>query len=376
MIRIVVKIGSSLVASLDSEIGLNLERINSLALDIAGAIKSGYQVVVVSSGAVAAGRKKLGLTRKDLNIMYKQAAAAIGQTGLINAYEQSFQEHGHRVAQILLTGNVIADRLRYVNARNTILTLLSLGVIPIINENDSVAVDEIKFGDNDNLAAIVSGLIDAHMLVILSDVDGLYSKNPNEDINARLITNIPKVDNKIKAIAGDSSNAVGTGGMFSKVLAAQRATGYGIPVVIMSGRKQGLLCRLLYGESIGSFFEPVKKRLSSRKRWIAHGINEKGIVVIDEGAAKAVTEQGKSLLPTGILAVRGQFKIGDSICCISLQGETVARGITNYSSEDLAKIKGEKSNRIESILGYKYSDEVIHRDNLVLDDLTLKSDFS
>ena len=369
MIRIVVKIGSSLVASLDSEFGLNLERINSLALDIAGAIKSGYQVVVVSSGAVAAGRKKLGLTRKDLNIMYKQAAAAIGQTGLINAYEQSFQEHGHRVAQILLTGNVIADRLRYVNARNTILTLLSLGVIPIINENDSVAVDEIKFGDNDNLAAIVSGLIDAHMLVILSDVDGLYSKNPNEDINARLITNIPKVDNKIKAIAGDSSNAVGTGGMFSKVLAAQRATGYGIPVVIMSGRKQGLLCRLLGGESIGSFFEPVKKRLCSRKRWIAHGINEKGIVVIDEGAAKAVTEQGKSLLPTGILAVRGQFKIGDSICCISLQGETVARGITNYSSEDLAKIKGEKSNRIESILGYKYSDEVIHRDNLVLDDL-------
>ena len=199
MIRIVVKIGSSLVASLDSEIGLNLERINSLALDIAGAIKSGYQVVVVSSGAVAAGRKKLGLTRKDLNIMYKQAAAAIGQTGLINAYEQSFQKHGHRVAQILLTGDVIADRLRYINAKNTILTLLSLGVIPIINENDSVAVDEIKFGDNDNLAAIVSGLIDAHMLVILSDVDGLYSKNPNEDISARLIANIPKVDNKIKA---------------------------------------------------------------------------------------------------------------------------------------------------------------------------------
>lgn len=367
MKRIVVKIGSNLVASLDSETGLNLERINSLALDIAEAIKTGYQVVVVSSGAVAAGRKKLGLNKKVLDIMYKQAAAAIGQTGLINAYEKSFQKHGHRVAQILLTGDVLAERLRYINARNTILTLLHLGVVPIINENDSVAVDEIKFGDNDNLAAIVSGLIDAHMLVILSDVDGLYTKNPMEDINSRLITHVPKVDNKIKTIAGDRSSDVGTGGMYSKVLAAQRATRYGIPVVIMSGRKQGLLCRLLKGESVGTFFEPVKKRLPSRKRWIAHGIKAKGIVVIDEGAVRAVIKQGKSLLSTGILDVQGYFKIGDSISCISLEGETVARGLTNYSSEDLAKIKGERSSNIESILGYKYSDEVIHRDNLVLD---------
>jgi glutamate 5-kinase len=363
MKRLVIKIGSNILAS--AEQGLNTRRLRTITKDIAGLTDSGHEVVIVSSGAVAAGLKKLGLKSKPHDIKLKQAAAAIGQSSLMWAYEHNFSEFKKKVAQVLLTREDIATRIRYINAKNTLLTLISYGVIPLINENDPVAVDEIKFGDNDMLAALVAGLVEADMLIIMSDVDGLYTKNPVMN-GAEIIRSVEKITPDIEKLAGGKGSAIGTGGMYSKLLAAKQANDHGIPVVIINGRKAGLLTKLLDGKKVGTFFEPKKHRMSSKKGWIAYGVKAKGAIYLDDGAVNALIKKGKSLLPSGIAKVEGNFEVGDYIRCLNKDGKKVAKGLTNYSSKDLAMIKGKKTSEIEKALGYKYSDEVIHRDNLVV----------
>jgi glutamate 5-kinase len=325
-----------------------------------------YEVLIVSSGAVAAGMKKIGLKEKPKDIRLKQAAAAVGQSSLIWAYEKSFNEYGRKVAQVLLTRDDFSERVRYLNSRNTIITLLSYGVIPIINENDTVSTDEIKFGDNDQLAALVSGLIDAERLIILSDVEGLYSSDPNKNPDAEIIPFVSEITPEFEAMAGGAGSAVGTGGMYSKILAAKKAVSYGITVNIISGKKSGLIASLLRGVHHGTEFKPRTKRISSRKGWIAYAIKPRGSLVIDEGAVNAILKAGKSLLPSGIARVEGVFDTGDAVYCVDLRGNRIAKGVVNYSSNDTEKIKGKKTTEIETILGYKYSDEVVHRDNLVV----------
>lgn len=363
MKRVVIKIGSNILASADK--GLNMRRLGAITKDISQVADMGFEVVVVSSGAVAAGLKKLGLKVKPEDIKLKQAAAAIGQSSLMWAYEQHFAEFDKKVAQVLLTRDDIADRRRYINAKNTLQTLLGYRVIPLINENDPIAVDEIKFGDNDMLAALVAGLVEADMLVILSDVDGLYSKNPKYK-SACIISHVNKITSDIENMAGGSGSTVGTGGMYSKILAVKQAADHGIPVVIMSGKKSGLLTKLINGKSVGTYFEPKPQRMSSKKGWIAYGVKSKGAIHIDDGAVRALTSMGRSLLPSGITKVEGRFDVGDYVWCIGGDGKKIAKGLTNYSSKDLDRIKGKKTSEIEKVLGYKYSDEVIHRDNLVV----------
>ncbi|RJO60148.1 glutamate 5-kinase [candidate division WS5 bacterium] len=363
MKRLVIKIGSNILAS--AEQGLDTRRLRAIARDISQVIDMGHQVVMVSSGAVAAGLKKLGLRGKPRDIKLKQAAAAIGQSSLMWAYENSFADFDKKVAQVLLTRDDISNRLRYINAKNTLFTLMSYGVIPVINENDPVAVDEIKFGDNDMLAALTASLVEADMLIILSDVEGLYSKDPAQK-GAKIIGKVVEITHEIEKLAGSSSSTVGTGGMYSKVLAARQAVNHGIPVVIMSGKKRGLLKKHLEGSETGTRFEPKKQRMSSKKGWIAYGVKSKGSIYLDEGAVKALTELGRSLLPSGIIKIEGDFEVGDSVRCVTKEGRKIAKGLTNYSSKDLAHIIGRKTGEIEQILGYKYSDEVIHRDNLVV----------
>lgn len=362
MKRLVIKIGSNILASANH--GLNIKRLHSIAKDISKIADKGLETVIVSSGAIAAGLKKLGLKEKPKDIKLKQAAAAIGQSSLMWAYERSFAGFNRKVAQILLTRDDVTNRLRYINAKNTLFTLMRYGVIPLINENDPIAVDEIKFGDNDILAALVAGLVEADMLVILSDVDGFYNKDPKYK-DARLIDSIDEITPDIEKLAGDRGSAIGTGGMYSKLLAARQANEYGIPVVIINGKKSGLLVRLLNGEKVGTYFKP-KKRLSSRKGWIAYGLKSKGSICLDDGAVKALITRGKSLLPSGITKIQENFEIGDCVSCVSTEGEKVAKGLTNYSSKDLERIKGKKTSEIEKVLGYKYSDEVIHRDNMIV----------
>lgn len=363
MKRLVIKIGSSLLAS--AEQGLNTRRLRAITKDISQAIDMGFEIVIVSSGAVAAGLRKLGLREKPQDIKLKQAAAAIGQSSLMWAYEHHFAKFDKKVAQVLLTRDDIADRMRYINAKNTLFTLISYGVIPLINENDPIAIDEIKFGDNDMLAALAAGLVEADMLIILSDVDGLYSKDPKYK-SARKINHVKKITADIEKLAGGKGSSIGTGGMYSKILAAKQAADHGIPVVIINGRRNGLLIKLLSEKEVGTYFEPREQRLSSKKGWIAYGVKSKGAIYIDDGAIKALTSMGRSLLPSGITRIDGQFEVGDYVRCLSNDGKKIAKGLTNYSSKDLTRIKGKKTSEIEKVLGYKYSDEVIHRDNLVV----------
>lgn len=364
--KIVVKIGSNIITR---NLRLDEERIYSLAREISELWDEGHEVIMVSSGAIAAGMGKLNLKERPKEIEKKQAVAAVGQAALIWAYEKAFSGFGRKVAQVLLTAEDFSDRKRYINSRNTILTLLELGITPIINENDTVSTEEIKFGDNDNLSALVAGLVGAERLFILSDVDGLYDKNPAVYRDARLIRSLDAESlsrKEIISMAGGSSTVAGTGGMYSKLLAARKASGYGILVHIVNGRMEGLIKKVLEGEDIGTTIWPGKERLSLRKGWIAFGARARGNIVIDEGAQKAILENGKSLLPSGIVSVEGNFNTGDAVYCINKKGVRIAKGLTNYSSSELRKIKGKKSSEIESILGYKYSDEVIHRDNLIL----------
>lgn len=363
MKRVVIKIGSNILAS--AEHGLNTRRLKAITRDISEIMDTGIEAVIVSSGAIAAGLKKLGLKGKPKDIQLKQAAAAIGQSSLMWAYEKSFASFGKKVAQVLLTRDVITDRTRYINAKNTLLTLINHDVIPVINENDPIAVDEIKFGDNDLLAALTAGLVEADMLIILSDVDGLYSKDPKEK-GARLIPEVMNITSSIEKMAAGEGSAVGTGGMYSKLIAAKQATTHGIPVVIMNGKKKGLLKLIIEGKPAGTFFMAKEEKLSSKKGWIAYGVKAKGMIILDDGAVNALVKMGRSLLPSGIVNIEGHFNVGDAISCIDRKGHEIAKGLTNYSSKDLNQIKGKKTAEIEKILGYKYSDEVLHRDNLVL----------
>ena len=368
MKRLVVKIGSNILAD-DREgqtEGLNMERIGAIAEDVVALKAMEYEIVVVSSGAVAAGMKKLGLREKPREIKLKQAAAAIGQSSLMWSYEKAFGGRQTKVAQILLTRDDLANRKRYINSKNTLLTLLSYGIVPVVNENDTVVTDEIKFGDNDNLAALVAIMIEAERLIILSDVDGLYHEDPRRNPGAELIASVDRITDSIEKKAGDAGSAVGTGGMYSKLRAAGKATSHGIAVNIVNGRKKGLLVSLMEGRPQGTFFRPREGRLTNRKGWIAYGSRAAGTVILDEGAVRALTEMGKSLLPSGITGVSGDFDAGAPVFCTDSEGKRIAKGLTNYSSSDIRKISGRKTTEIEGILGYKYSDEIIHRDNLVV----------
>jgi glutamate 5-kinase len=345
--RVVVKVGS---AVLTGEDGLNLSVMENLAQEISFLIKAGKEVILVSSGAVAAGKKRLGLQiNRKLELKEKQGAAAVGQSSLMRFYEDIFDRLGYKVAQVLLTHDDLSNRNRYLNVRNTILTLLEWKIIPIINENDTVSVEELRFGDNDTLGALITNLIEADLFICLTDVDSLYTGNPHED-----------------AMAGYVVGALGTGGMQSKIQAARMVSARGGSSFIGSGREQKIVQQLFACEPVGTFFLPQAEKMQSRKHWIAYVLRPKGYLILDQGACKALMKGGKSLLPSGIIEVRGNFRVGAPVQCLDEKGNPIATGLSNYSASDLVKIKGLNTIDIEKTLGYKDSDEVIHRDNLVV----------
>jgi glutamate 5-kinase len=363
--RIVIKVGSAVLTS--SEQGLDQNRIERLAADISAIMAQGREVVLVSSGAIAAGLAKLGLKRtKGMPLSLKQAAAAIGQSGLMWMYEKTFSTHGKKVAQVLLTREDLSNRTRFLNARNTLQTLLDHGVIPIINENDTVSVAEIKFGDNDNLSSMVVHLTDADLLVILSDIEGLYTADPKRDPSAMLIPLVEKITSEVERYAGDSHTSIGTGGMCSKLMTAKKVGAYGAPMVIVNGKKNGVLQALFDGAEVGTLFLPKPDKQDSRKHWIAYTVCSNGRVMVDDGALDALMHKGRSLLPGGIVKAEGNFKAGDCVTCVDRHDIAFARGLVKYSSADLDLIKGLKTSQIESVLGHKDYDEVIHRDDLVI----------
>ena len=363
--RIVIKVGSSTITYGSGK--RNFSRIDRLAREIADLANQGKEIILVSSGAVAVGVDRLGLAAKPKTIPGKQAAAAVGQGVLMHTYEKIFAEYGQIVAQVLLTRMDSVDRHRYTNSRNTFLALLEHKVIPIVNENDVVAIDELKIGDNDNLSALVAGIIDADLLIILSDIDGLYTANPQNDPNAKLVPEVTDITPEIEASAGDAGSKVGTGGMFTKIQAAKMATSSGINMVIASGEEKDAISRILDGEEIGTLFVSRENRLQFRKRWLAFGARIAGKIVVDDGCAKAVRKAGGcSILPAGITDVEGEFEAGNTISVVNKNGHELARGLANYSSEELDMIKGAKTSEIENILGHKHFDEVIHRDDLVI----------
>jgi glutamate 5-kinase len=316
---------------------------------------------------VAAGKGDLGITGRPQTIPLKQAAAAIGQSRLMRAYKEVLVPQGVTVAQVLLTRDDLANRRRYLNARNTLMTLLEYGILPIINENDTVVVDEIRFGDNDNLSAMVTNLVEAQLLVILSDVDGLYDRDPRQFPEARLITEVERISPDIEAMAGESGGPLGTGGMATKIKAAKRATLCGAGTAIINGRTPQNLRYLFDGHELGTYFLPARDPITARKHWIAFTKKPRGKLLLDDGARTAIIDGGKSLLPSGIRQLEGEFDRGDAVRLCTLDGREFAKGVTNYSSLELLRIMGRKTKEIEAILGYKYGDEIVHRDNLVLD---------
>jgi len=362
--RIVVKVGSSLVT--DEGRGLDVTAIQRWGGQIAWLRERGLEVLLVSSGAIAEGMKRLGWTRRPHAVHELQAAAAVGQMGLVQVYETIFREHGLGTAQVLLTHEDLADRNRYLNARATLTTLLGFGVIPIINENDTVVTDEIKFGDNDTLGALVASLVDADLLVILTDQAGLFTADPRRDSSATLVKRGVAGDPAMAAMAGGAGSGIGKGGMLTKILAAQRAALSGASTVICSGRETDVLVRLIAGESIGTELVAELPRLAARKQWMAGHLQFKGQLVLDAGAIRALREENKSLLPVGVAEVVGEFVRGDVVACVDSSGREVARGLVNYSATDSRRIAGRPSGEIEAILGYVESPELIHRDNLVV----------
>jgi glutamate 5-kinase len=361
--RLVIKLGSGVISGTD---GLQATMIEAVVEQVHELRQRGFEVVLVSSGAVAAGKKDLGIVGRPRTIPLKQAAAAIGQSRLMRVYKEAFRNRGDTVAQVLLTRDDLANRRRYLNARNTLMTLLEYGVIPIINENDTVVVDEIRFGDNDNLSALATNLVEAHLLVILSDVDGFFDRDPRQGPGARIIPVVERITPQILAAAGESASDNGTGGMATKVRAAKRAALYGVGTVIINGRSPQILRRLFAGEEVGTYFLPARNRMASRKHWIAFTKKPRGKLFVDEGARRALVEGGKSLLPSGIKGVEGGFERGDAVRLCDMEGTEFAKGVINYALAELLSIMGKRSSEIEGILGYKYGDEVIHRDNLVL----------
>jgi glutamate 5-kinase len=362
--RVVVKVGSSILASVEK--GLHYEVFSHLTKEISDLKRQGYEFVLVSSGAIAAGMEKLGYRTRPQSITQKQAIAAVGQSRLMNIYESYFSRYQQMVAQILLTHDDLSHRRRFLNARNTLLTVLELGIIPIINENDTVVVDEIKFGDNDNLSALITNLVEADLLIILTDIDGLCDADPRYHPQARCIPLVKDIDVDMGGMIGDTDGEWNIGGMVSKVQAGKKASRFGIPTVIARGTRAEVLHQILKGKEIGTLILPKKVALSSRKHWIAFNLKPKGDVVVDEGAKKAIVQKGKSLLPSGVLKVRGSFDRGDPVSCLGPRGKEFARGLVNYGATELERIRGLKSEQIETTLGYKYSDEIIHRDDLVV----------
>ncbi len=361
--RSVVKVGSGV---LTHDEGLNIKVIKRLAREVSMLMDRGQQVILVSSGAIASGVKKMGLAERPSDIPYKQAMAAIGQPRLMLTYERSFAHHQKKVAQILLTRDDLCNRRRYLNARNTINVLLDWKIVPTINENDTVVVDELKFGDNDNLSAMITHLMDAHILINLTDIDGFYNKDPGIHKDASLIPLVLKIDRAMEKAALDIPGAFGMGGMWSKIQTAKKVTTSGIPMVIASGLKANTLTRLFEGQDVGTLFLPQKEKMDSRKCWIAFTLKSKGMIRVDKGAAKAIRKQGRSLLPIGIVDVEGDFSVGSAVSCIDPDGVSFARGLVNYGASDIRKLMGLKTHQIQKRLGYKHYDEVIHRNNLVI----------
>jgi glutamate 5-kinase len=362
--RVVIKIGSGALTAKD---GLNLELIHALCEDLCTLIrKKGLETVLVSSGAIACGMKKMGLSRRPQSISQQQAAAAIGQSSLMLAYEESFQRHGQKVAQVLVTRDDLTNRKRYINTRNTIFTLLNWKVIPIINENDTVVTDEIKFGDNDTLSAMIANLVESHLVINLTNTEGLFDDDPRANRDSRLIPVVKKVTPSLEKRASSIPGNLGKGGMESKVFAAKHAALRGIPTIIANGLKMNILKAIFEGKQEGTLFLPQPTPMQSRKHWIVFTKSPKGKIVVDEGAEDALLHKGKSLLPSGITAVYGRFTIGNSVTVVNKEEKDIAIGLANYQSSDVEKVKGHKSSEIERLLGYKYEDEIIHKDNLVL----------
>lgn len=362
--RLVVKVGSALVTN-DGR-GLDHARLALWSEQIAKLTHMGKQIVLVSSGAIAEGMQRLGWAKRPKAINDLQAAAAVGQMGLVEAYERSFREHGLHTAQILLTHADLADRERYLNARSTLRRLLELKAVPIINENDTVTTDEIKVGDNDTLGALVANLIEADALIILTDQPGLYTADPRKHPDAEFVHEAMAGDPRLEVMAGGAGSSVGTGGMLTKILAARRAARSGAHTVIVSGREQDVLARLAAGEALGTHLIARQEPLAARRQWLADHLQVGGKLVLDDGAAKALREQGKSLLPIGVVEVKGRFQRGDVVGCVDAAGRDLARGLVNYSDDEARRIARHASHEIEAILGYVDEPELIHRDNLAL----------
>jgi len=362
--RIVIKIGTRVITCDNNT--LSLPVISSIVSQVLESIGGEREFIIVSSGAIALGLGRLGLTRRPGEINLLQAAAAIGQSWLMHTYEAEFQKYRHETAQILLTYEDIQNRRRYLNIRNTIFTLLSFGVIPIVNENDTVSFSEIRFGDNDLLSAYLSSMIDADLLLILTDIEGLYDKNPIQSKEARIISRVTNITSQIKSFARGRGSKFSSGGMESKIKAAEIATRSGVSVVISSGKELDLK-GILKGEEIGTFFEPSGKRIRGKKRWIAFNPRVDGVIVIDRGGEKAIVEENKSLLPVGIVEVKGNFRLGGNVSIRNREGEEIARGLTNFSSREIGLLKGLKTKMIPEILSTQtYFEEVVHRDNMVV----------
>ncbi len=363
--RWVVKVGSSLVTN-DGR-GLNHELIQAWVEQIATLRQQGVQLVLVSSGAVAEGRQRLGWAQQPHALYQLQAAAAVGQMGLVQAYESCFKQHSIRTAQILLTYDDLAHRQRYLNSRSTLRTLLEMGVVPVVNENDTVAVDEIRFGDNDTLAALVGNLVEADLLVILTDQAGMYECDPRTDPDACLIREREAGDADLECMAaGGGVGQLGRGGMLTKVRAAERAAHSGMATIIASGREPNILLQIANGDEVGTLLTPGKQTLAGRKQWLAGHIKVRGTLVLDDGAVEVLRESGRSLLAVGVTAVSGEFSRGELVACVDAAGQEVARGLVNYSAAESLKIIGQRSEQIEALLGYVDESELIHRDNLVL----------
>ncbi len=365
--RIVAKFGTSLLTGGSDR--LNQEIMSSLVAQVAQLHRQGLELLVVSSGSIALGRHKLGLTKKLKGIPFKQVLASVGQNRLMHVYEQLFSQYDITVAQALLTKADLSDRAGYLNTRNTLSALLELRVVCIVNENDVVAVDEIheaKFGDNDNLSAMVANLVDADLLLLLTDTAGLYTADPHRYPNARLISQVDRVDSEIERLAADTPSGVSTGGMVTKVEAAKLATASGVTVAIADGREKDIILRLVAGEAVGTRFMPTTSKLESRQRWMLSGLATRGKLVVDSGAALALKKQKRSLLAAGITQVDGEFQRGDIVNIYDPQDCHLGCGITNYSSSDIAVIKGVHSGKIAALLGYDYGSEVVHRNNLVV----------
>ncbi len=362
--RIVIKIGSRVLT--DDSGALDAAVIAQICGGIAALRDSGLQVVVVSSGAIAAGRSELGLAERPRTIPQKQAVAAVGQTRLMHAYQEALAPHGLKAAQVLLTGEDLGSRQRFLNARSTLDALLDFDVVPIINENDTVVVDEIKFGDNDNLSALVTNVSEAHLLLILTDIEGLFTGDPRTDPDARLVPLVRSITRDIERSAGGTGSGIGTGGMATKVAAARKAGKNGVPTILIAGKQPGIIEAALRGEPVGTLFLPGGDGVSRRKHWIAYTLKPSGRVMIDEGACNVLLKKGKSLLPSGVVRVEGRFERGACVRICGKDGKEFARGLSDYSATEISLLAGKKSGDIEVILGYRYGDVIVHRDNLVV----------